>query len=425
MRFLFAGLALCLLCVIALPAVVLFSAMQDSAWVEATPSARQDDVARLKTLLSQHDPRSLRDGEVRALTVSERDLNIALRSMLPGLDRQRMRVALTDGFATLYCTLAGSGSGARRYLNYALVLQGRESGVVPLELRAGDVRLPGWVLTPLVALADFILERQFTEYRGAREALQSVAIRPGEVEVSYRFDRQLAQQLEERGRAVLLPADDRERALVYYRELARVSRQVGPRASLSQLLQPLFETARRRSGRDEAAAENRALLLVLGTVLNRSSVHRLVGGNPADLGQSHYYVRWTLYGRQDLALHFGISAAIAAAGGSVLADAIGAYKELDDSRGGSGFSFIDLLADRAGVELAVAATGEGAERVQGVMASSELSESDFMPAVTELPEGLMELEFNQRYRDLDDRRYGYVKREIDTRIAMLPLHGRG
>ena len=41
-----------------------------------------------------------------------------------------------------------------------------------------------------------------------------------------------------------------------------------------------------------------------------------------------------------------LSAAIAAAGGGVLADTIGVFKELDDSRGGSGFSFIDLLADR-------------------------------------------------------------------------------
>ena len=34
----------------------------------------------------------------------------------------------------------------------------------------------------------------------------------------------------------------------------------------------------------------------------------------------------------------------------------------------------------------------------------------------------MEIEFMQRYRDLDDARYGYVKKEIDTRIALLPLH---
>jgi uncharacterized protein YfiM (DUF2279 family) len=169
-------------------------------------------------------------------------------------------------------------------------------------------------------------------------------------------------------------------------------------------------------------AENRALLLVLGTVMNRSSIFRLVGGDPEDVGPMHYYVHWTLAGRNDLAQHFAISAAIAVAGGSVLADAIGAYKELDDSRGGSGFSFPDLLADRAGVELAEAAIGEQAGGVQGVMSADGLEESDFMPSMHDLPEGIMEIEFMQRYRDLDDARYGYVKKEIDTRIALLPLH---
>jgi hypothetical protein len=56
------------------------------------------------------------------------------------------------------------------------------------------------------------------------------------------------------------------------------------------------------------------------------------------------------------------------------------------------------------------------------MSRPGLRESDFMPALAELPEGLMEMEFRQRYSDLDDARYGNVKREIDTRIALLPLH---
>ena len=112
------------------------------------------------------------------------------------------------------------------------------------------------------------------------------------------------------------------------------------------------------------------------------------------------------------------------AGGSVLANAIGAYKELDDSRGGSGFSFPDLLADRAGVELAEAATGSAAANMQRLMAEDGLKESDFMPLLDDLPEGLMEMEFRQRYSDLDDARYGHVKREINSRIALLPLHQR-
>ena len=127
-------------------------------------------------------------------------------------------------------------------------------------------------------------------------------------------------------------------------------------------------------------------------------------------------------GRGDLAQHFGISAAIAAAGGGVLADSIGVFKELDDSRGGSGFSFPDLLADRAGVRLSTAALGAEARRIQRAMASDALSETDFMPPIDALPEGLMEMEFKQRYRDLDDARYGFVKNDIEQRLALLPIY---
>jgi uncharacterized protein YfiM (DUF2279 family) len=55
-----------------------------------------------------------------------------------------------------------------------------------------------------------------------------------------------------------------------------------------------------------------------------------------------------LLGRYDSAQHFVISAALAAWAGEPAANAIGVYKEIDDSRRGSGFSFADLAADRAG-----------------------------------------------------------------------------
>ena len=65
----------------------------------------------------------------------------------------------------------------------------------------------------------------------------------------------------------------------------------------------------------------------------------------------------TLQQRWDYPLHFLISALVAAEAGTPLADAVGLWKELTDARrGGSGFSFEDLAADRAGTrfgELAI------------------------------------------------------------------------
>ena len=61
----------------------------------------------------------------------------------------------------------------------------------------------------------------------------------------------------------------------------------------------------------------------------------------------------TLAGRHDLKQHFFISAGLQAASDANIAFTIGEFKELLDSdKGGSGFSFDDLAADRAGLRLA-------------------------------------------------------------------------
>lgn len=59
-----------------------------------------------------------------------------------------------------------------------------------------------------------------------------------------------------------------------------------------------------------------------------------------------------LMGEQTFAMHFISSAAIAAYTDTVLSDAIGLYKELEDARSGSGFSFNDIAANRAGTSFA-------------------------------------------------------------------------
>ncbi len=421
MRLFLLSVLLVVAALVLLPLALLFAGMQPDPLVEPFRSAQQDDVGRIKALLQQHDPRDLRDGEVRTLTISERDINLGLHSLRPSPGGHALRVTVYERLARADYTLSLPSRWPGGYFNVSLFVN-EESGQLRLQsVRFGDLDLPGWTLAPLVTLADYRLDREFPEYRGALSALQSVSLDAGEASFTYRWDRSLAKQIEQRGRAVLLPDLDRDRALAYYRVLASTSRAAGGTASLATLLQPMFEMAERRSVGGDAAAENRALLLVLGTVLNRSSTHRLIGGDPADLLPGHRYVYWTLHGRGDLAQHFAVSAAIAAAGGGVLADAIGVFKELDDSRDGSGFSFPDLVADRAGVELSQAAIGPRAGRVQAVMAADELAESHFIPPLQDMPEGLMEMAFRQRYSDLDDARYAQVKREIDGRVARLPV----
>ena len=59
-----------------------------------------------------------------------------------------------------------------------------------------------------------------------------------------------------------------------------------------------------------------------------------------------------MLGRRDLAQHFFLSGYLAAVVGSAAAESAGIAKELADARSGSGFSYVDLAADLAGIAFA-------------------------------------------------------------------------
>ena len=131
----------------------------------------------------------------------------------------------------------------------------------------------------------------------------------------------------------------------------------------------------------------------------------------------------TLSGRDDFPKHFLVSAALAANAGKSLADAVGLYKEIQDARGGSGFSFNDIAADGAGTRFGELATGsaDAARKLQQRVATG-LSEADVMPASADLPEFMPEAEFVQRFGGVGGPEYSRMMTEIDARIDALPIN---
>ena len=117
-----------------------------------------------------------------------------------------------------------------------------------------------------------------------------------------------------------------------------------------------------------------------------------------------------------------ISAALAANTGGPFADSVGIYKEVSDSRGGSGFSFNDIAADRAGSRLGeLAERRETARRLQERLAGP-LKERDVMPATSDLPEFMPEPEFKRRFGGIGEPAYARMMAEIEKRIAELSLY---
>ena len=169
----------------------------------------------------------------------------------------------------------------------------------------------------------------------------------------------------------------------------------------------------------------------LGRYLNASVQLTLAlylsGKDPSRLLGEKYHaptsIHPTLAGRRDLAQHFAISAALTGVADSHIANVIGIFKEVQDSQGGSGFSFADLTADRAGVRFAeqAIASATSARDVQRRVASLDV-ESAIMPSITALPEGLQDPEFRRRFERRDSAAYNVIKDEIERRLNQCDFY---
>ena len=107
--------------------------------------------------------------------------------------------------------------------------------------------------------------------------------------------------------------------------------------------------------------------------------------------------RVTLKGRHDLSQHFWVSAALAVLSNEKHSMTVGITKELMDATpGGSGFSFVDLTADRAGILFTVASTRNAeSARVMQLRIQNGVRITDFCPDVRSLPEGISRDDFQQ------------------------------
>jgi hypothetical protein len=422
-RLLVAGLVLALIAPLVLAAVAFFLAVQDQPLVVRNTEITPANIERAKRILERNDPRQMKPGTLRTITLDQEDLDLAVHYAVKRYAKGGADVALRTGSANVRATLPMPPNPVGRFLNFEA--EWRDTAALPqLErLRVGRLRVPRPV-------ANWLLERGIAylqggaNYRAATDAIQRVQTSAGMVQVIYEWSDALPDQL----RAALVTREDQERMQVYQRRLVDFTRHAATlthRVTVGELLQPLLALAAERSAASSEAAtpaaENRAALVVLAFYVNGKGLDAI--HPPAATWPRPAPRRVTLANRGDTAQHFTISAALAATAGSPLSDAVGLYKELEDSRGGSGFSFNDLAADRAGTrfgELATA-TPDGARRLQK-LASAGIREADYMPNVRDLPEFLQQAEFKRRYGGVGSPAYAGMAKDIERRIANLPLH---
>jgi len=383
--------------------------------VVRTEAIEVRDVERALQLARQHDPRRAIPGVVRVLRLSQHEaellLNHAAARVRPGqwalelgADRLRLRGSLRLGANPL-----------GDWLN--VDLQARQTrGLPQLEaVRLGRLPLP-------VPLVEWLLD-QAIEHQGlagwravGAVAVQQVRLLPRRIDIVYAWGPEAPAQVI----ASLLPEREHARLRVYAAHLATLA-AAAPGAApqpLSAVLPPMFELAKARSAAGEdPALENRAALMVLGMVANGVGLGTLLPERRAELAARP--VRLTLAGRSDFPQHLLVSATLAAESGTPLADMIGLYKELADARSGSGFSFNDMAANRAGTRLGELAVGAPTQLQQRLSAIA--GEHDLLPDVSDLPEFMSEADFRRRYGAPGSPAYQRMMNDIEGRLDATPL----
>lgn len=391
-----------------------------SAKVEAPPAFSRRDIAWAQALFNQYDPRRGPPDVTQSLSLSTSELNRLLNYAVAVKPISGMEAELNPQSAMIGASLKLPRTPFGSYLNISVELWSREGQVEISRAQIGSLPLPGAVARWAGHLAHGQLTRD-PAYAAIAASVQRIDFSENRATLDYIWQPQLLTQLQRKSADLLIPDADRARLLVYAKLIQQQLKPFpqGTKFPLHRLIQPVFALARSRGG--DPVSENRAAITALAAYVSGVSLPKLLKdqGKHIRRGPS---VLPRLHGRWDFSQHYLIAAAVAANGGSRLANALGLAKEEDDARQGSGFSFTDLAADRAAARLGERLIGANALQTQQKLAEAD-DDTDLMPDFNDLPEFMPNDEFVRRFGGVGSPRYQAVIDEIDRRLMRHALLG--
>ena len=376
---------------------------------------------------------SMRDpGQQLVIQTNAEELNAAFTLASRTLPGFQGKTQINEAGLTILMTMPLQAFSWQWYLNANLQI---EPSVGPLQVKKvqlGSLTLPGGMA---LSLLGWTADQLWGPGEGAAllAKVRSVTVQQDavKVELSKSADFSLS-QLKHSGLNLYkqwFRSDEQKELIEHYYALALLHSQqsavTGGSQSLVSYLQVLLREADQRSQAkpELAVQENQAVILALAQLLGGPNLQLLV--NEVKTNPQGKTPKVTLARRPDLQQHFIYSATLHVVGNQRISSVVGEAKELLDSlNGGSGFSFVDLLADRAGIRFAKLAVSsqQSARALQQFFATTERTEQDVFPSKSRLPEGLPQAMFEQQYQSIDSAVYQQMVAEIDRRLNALPLY---
>lgn len=406
---LLAGLAI----MVALLCFVVATVLSSAPSVSARPAPSPDAVRRARGAAVELAMALAADGTPRRVQLSRRDLEASATLVAHGFDGLRVRPTIVG---EAFVSQASLRLADATWLNVGSRIAPGATAFPDVSVGVGAWRFPPELVRAVLGLID-----RWAHWRGyglppTTSMVRDVAVGGDSVAATLAVPRQLirvARALAGSSRPAVDPA---MLATIYERLMgAQLAADV-------ELATPLRLAFAGRAAEVDAAEYNRAAFIALAMYVVSPRAQRLAGSE-VKIDPSGEAPPVKLAGRRDLAKHFALSAALAATLDPRFTRAMGEWKELDDSLpGGSGFSFVDLTADRAGLHIARAALDPATAAVVADRLAAAQDGDLFPLTARRLAEGLSEAEFSRSYGGLDAAAYAAAVRRADRLLAGLPLY---
>ncbi len=373
--------------------------------------------------------------QVRAGQQNFRRLRDALAAPPPAAD-----VRFADADARAVASLAGNALHLRRVdagvaadhasaaaslpLPLGLWLNARldawpTGGFPRLTAQIGDLPVPGFLTRFGVEAAVQLLRWRGRDLPALDDLVRGFAVRDGTLALTVKSPVITTGVVDNLVGIVSDPADPARTAAIYCALAA--AEAAAPQRDIAVHLTRAMALGTPATGA-AAVAENRAALVAVTMMAVGLRAGRLALDAGKRVRNCQQRLRLPqLAGRNDLAKHWSLSAALRATLGDDVTEAMGNWKELSDSLpGGSGFSLVDLAADRAGLAVGRAAVDPGrALAFRAEMAAA--TNGALLPLdATALAEGMSNEAFKARYGTIESSDYRAMTARID---ALLRTRG--
>lgn len=398
--------------VIAIIALLVFFSVSNQPDIDVAWTVSPADIDRAKLILREGS--KAKPDEIGTLVLNKADLNLAANYLLNRFTKGRALIDLKPNKLKFVVSAALPSNRLGKFINITFRIGNEDGNPLPTltKFKTGKLLLPSklaaWVIESAIrhtTLNSYLIL--------ATDSIKAVTIDADKITLVYypsQASLQTARDFLTHSNTANPDSD------IYRHKLTEIIQHHDPkwRLSLAELLQPLFMLAQQRSTLETAIEENRKVIFTVNNYVNQSRT------NTAPI--TPYYPAF-VYKRVDLAQHFIAAAAITASVNSQVAEVIGEEKEMQDAISGSGFSFVDLTADRAGMRFGEMATvsPQHALKLQARMAGVK-SYMDFMPDPRFLPESMDEATFKKRYGIINSPVFKKISSQIDKLIAQTPLY---